>query len=167
MRTQLSPSALAIRLAVIVLSAATAALIPHASGALYGFVVIGTVVAVVAPNRAGALLVMLADVLGWTSAYGWHGHAPTLRTVVFAIALYLVHAAVALAASVPANAFVPAAVVRMWAWHCVPGVVATVVMGAVLSTLGQPHGSLGLDLVGLAAVLGATAPLLWLARSRR
>jgi hypothetical protein len=167
MKQQVSPGAIAIRIAVVLLSVATTAAIPNPSSAVYGFATIGTVLAAIAPNRAGAVLVLLADVLGWASAYGSHGSPAPVRTVAFAIALYLLHSAVALAASVPANSFVQPAVVRRWVWHCLPGIGAAIVLGVVVSALGRPSGSLGLDVAGLAAATLAVAPLLWLARTRR
>ena len=167
MTIELNPASLAIRMAVLLISVGTTALIPGAGGAVYGFVAVGTVLAVVAPNRAGALVVLVADVLGWAAAYGWHGSPPAVRTAVFAIALYLLHAVVALAASVPLAAYVQPALVRQWAWNCLPGVAAAVVAAPAVSAIGRPSGSLGLDVAGLAAALVAVGALVWLATSRR
>lgn len=167
MTIELNPASLAIRLAVLLISAGSVALIPDAGGAVYGFVAIGTVLAVVAPNRAGALLVLMADVLGWAAAYGWHGSPPLVRSAVFAIALYVLHAAVALAASVPISAYVQPAIVRQWLMNCVPGVAAAVVVAVAVSAIGRPGGTLGLDIAGFAAALVAVGALVWLGTSRR
>jgi hypothetical protein len=86
--------------------------------------------------------------------------------VLFALAVYLVHVAVALAASVPLAAHVPVPVVRAWLRHCVPGVVATALVGALVAAVGRPHGSSALDVIGLLAAVTAAAAIVALTRLR-
>lgn len=160
-------SAAAIRAAVVALAAASTLLVPNAGAAVFAFAVLGTVLAVVRPAHLGAVVVALAALVGWVIAYGTDATPPVARTVAFALALYLLHATVALAASVPLAATVSPAVVAAWARRCLPGVAAAVVAAAAVTLIGRPDGSLALDVVGLSAVLAAVGALVWLGRQRR
>jgi hypothetical protein len=161
-----SSGAIGIRIAVVVLAAAATALIPSPSGITVGFVIVGTALAVTAPSFAGALVVLIAEVLGWTSAYGSDAFPPIGRTVAFAALLYLLHAATSLAASVPSEATVERAVLVRWAIACLPALVCTIAAGVAIALLGRSSGSPALDIVGLAAVAVALAGLVWIARTR-
>lgn len=167
MSERFSPSALGIRLAVILLAAAATAVIPAPSGLTITFAVVGTVIAAGAPAFAGALVVIIAEVLGWTSAYGTDAFPPVGRTVAFAAVLYLLHAATSLAASVPLEATVQPAVLLRWSMGCIPALGCTIAAGIVVSLLGRSSGSTTLDIVGLAAVAVALAGLVWIARIRQ
>jgi hypothetical protein len=159
-------SAAAVRAAIVVLAAAAIVAVPHAGAAVYAFAALGTVLAVARPAYAGALVVALAALIGWVVAYGTDVTPPIGRAIAFALALYLLHAAVALAASVPVRASISSAVVVAWARRCLPGVAAAVSAAAVLVLIGRPAGSLALDVVGLSAVLAAVGALVWLTRAR-
>ena len=134
-------SALAVRLAVILLAALATWLVPHPGA--------GTV----ATARAGAVVLVLAEVVGWAVAYGEYGSPAPLRTAAFAAAVYLVHQATALAASVPIAADVTRAVVRGWVRRCLPAVAATALAGLLVTVIGHPGGSPALDIAGLAAAV--------------
>lgn len=162
-----SASAVGIRVAVIVFAAAATSIIPAPSGLTITFVVVGTVAAAAAPSFAGALIVVIAEVLGWTSAYGTDAFPPVGRTVAFAALLYLLHAATSLAASVPIEANVESAVLLRWSAGCIPALGCAVAAGIAVSLLGRSSGSPTLDVVGLAAVAVALAGLVWIARSRQ
>jgi hypothetical protein len=166
MTERYSSGAVGIRIAVVVLAAAATALIPSPSGITVAFVIVGTVLAATAPSFAGALVVLIAEVLGWTSAYGSDAFPPIGRTVAFAALLYLLHAVTSLAASVPTEATVEGAVLLRWAVACVPALACTIAAGVVIALLGRSSGSPALDIVGLAAVAVALAGLVWIARAR-
>jgi hypothetical protein len=161
-----SSSAIGIRFAIVVLAAAATALIPTPSGLTVAFVLVGTVLAATVPTFAGALLVLIAEVLGWTSAYGSDSFPPIGRTVAFAALLYLVHAATSLAASVPSEATVERAVLVRWAVACVPALICTIAAGVAVALLGRSSGSPALDIVGLSAVAIVLAGLVWIARTK-
>lgn len=167
MSERLSATALSIRVAVILFAAAATAVIPTPSGLTITFVVVGTVMAAAVPSFAGALVVVIAEVLGWTSAYGTDAFPPVGRTVVFAALLYLLHAATSLAASVPLEATVQPAVLLRWSKGCIAPLGCTIAAGIVVSLLGRSSGSPTLDIVGLAAVAVALAGLVWIARTRQ
>jgi hypothetical protein len=160
-------SATAVRAVIMALAAAAMLLVPHAGPAVFAFAVLGTLLAVARPAHVGALVVALAVLVGWVTAYGTDITPPLVRTVCFALTLYLLHATVALAACVPLGATVSRAVVAGWATRCLPGVAAAVVAAAVLVLIGRPPGSPALDVVGLSAVLAAVGALVWLSRVRR
>jgi hypothetical protein len=166
MTDRASTGAIGIRAAVVVLAAAATAVIPSPSGLTVMFVLAGTVLAAAAPTFAGALVVVIAEVLGWTSAYGSDAFAPVGRTVAFAVLLYLLHAATSLGASVPIEASVERAVVLRWAANCLPALGCTVAAGVAVSLLGRSSGSPALDIVGLAAVAVVLAGLVWIGRTR-
>lgn len=167
MTSRLSASAVGIRMAVILLAAAATAVIPAPSGLTITFVVVGTLIAAAAPSFAGALVVVIAEVLGWTAAYGSDAFPPVGRTVAFAALLYLLHAATSLAASVPLEASVERAVLLRWMTGCIPALGCTIAAGIAVSLLGRSSGSPTLDIVGLAAVTVALAGLVWIARIRQ
>lgn len=167
MTERVSASAVGIRVAVIVLAAAAAAVIPSPSSLTITFVLIGTAIAAAVPSFAGAIVVVIAEVLGWTSAYGSDAFPPIGRTVAFAALLYLLHAATSLAASVPLEANVQPAVLVRWSTGCIPALGATIAAGVGVSLLGRSSGSPMLDIVGLAAVAIALAGLVWIARIRQ
>lgn len=166
MTKRFAATAVGVRVAVVVLAAAATAVIPSPSSLTVMFVLIGTVIAAAAPSFAGALVVVIAEVLGWTSAYGSDAFPPVGRTVAFAVLLYLLHAATSLAASIPVEASVERAVLLRWSAGCVPALGCTVAAGFGVSLLGRSSGSPALDIVGLAAVALALAGLVWIARTR-
>jgi hypothetical protein len=163
----LQAGACGIRAAIVALAGLTTLLVPDAGSALFTVAGAGALLAAAAPARSGALVVLGADLLGWMSAYGTDTTAPILRTVLFATALYLLHSATALAASVPVRAHVSADVVRTWATRCLPGIGSAVVAGAAVAVIGQAPGSTVLDVVGLGVALCTVGGLAWLTRPRR
>ena len=64
MSTRIDPGSAAIRGVVVLLAVAATLLVPHADATVFTLAAIGTVFAVVTPNRIGALVVLLADLTG-------------------------------------------------------------------------------------------------------
>jgi hypothetical protein len=158
--------ALAIRASVVPLAVIALLLVPHPAAGPVLLAVLGMLLAVTLPANAGSLLLVAALVLAWTVSYGSVATPDAVRTVLFALTVYLVHVAVACAASVPLVAHVSGPVIRAWLRHCVPGVVATVLAGALVAAVGRPHGSSALDVVGLLAAVTAAGAIVLLARLR-
>jgi hypothetical protein len=158
--------AVAVRLAVLPFALIATVLVPHPGAALFAVVVVGVLLAAAVPAAVGAFVVLAADVMGWAVGYGTDTTPPVLRTALFAIALYLVHASAALAGSVPVAADLRPDVVTAFAYRCLPGIAIAVVVGVLVATLGDISGSLGLDVVGFAGVLVTGAAVVWLVRGR-
>lgn len=168
-RTRLSverpaPVALAIRFSVLAFAGLAVLLVPQPTTGLVVLTVVGAVVAAVLPANAGAVLVLSAVVLAWVVSYGTDATPPLPRTVLFAVATYLLHSSTALAGSVPLAADVRLDVVASWAIRCVPGGVVAVVAGVGVSVIGRVDGSLTLDVAGVLGVLATAGAGVWLAR---
>lgn len=160
-------SAVPIRLAVLVLGAAATALVPHPGGLLVAGALVGGLCAVAAPTFAGAFVLLFADVAGWTAAYGTDADPAPARTIAFAVALYLAHAATALAASVPLGARVEPAVLVAWTRRCAVPVAGAVLAGLAVALIARASASLVLDVLGLAGVVAALTALVWISRGNR
>jgi hypothetical protein len=129
--------------------------------------VIGVLVAIGSPDQAGAGLGLGAAIGGWFAAYGWDGTPPLADVVGFALALYLLHTATALAAAVPLGVRLRAEVLRRWLWRCLAELAVAAVLGAASYGLGRPSSSGTLVLLGLAGVLLLVGvPVLLLHRRR-
>lgn len=155
--------ATAIRASIAVFATVAVLLLPHPGAGLIVLTAVGTLLAITLPAHAGAVFVLGAVVLGWVVGYGTDASPPLPRTVCFAVAVYLVHAATALAASVPVQAEVSGDVAVSWAVRCVPRVAAAVIVAVGVGLVGHAHGSLVLDVAGLLGVVVTAGAAVWLA----
>lgn len=131
-----------------------------------GLVVLSLLVVVQPHTIAPALFVVFAAASWWVGVDGpWHW-----ALLPAALGLMLVHVGTALAASVPAQAPLPASVLRRWALRT--GVVAAVTVGVwgaagVLVTLATGAGGAIPGIVGLALAGGCLVAYLRWAPERR
>jgi hypothetical protein len=129
---------------------------------------IGALVAVINPAGAGAGLALGSAIGGWFAGFGWHGAPPLAATVGFALSLYVLHTATALAAAVPLSTQLRAPVLGRWSRRCLLELAVAGVLAATSYGLGRPAGSDLLQLLGLLGVLVLIGvPVLLLNRSER
>jgi hypothetical protein len=125
---------------------------------------IGVLAAVLAPAQAGAMVATAAFVITWIAGTGLHTTPDLARTVLAAVALYVLHQSTALAAFVPLGSAVDGAVVRRWALRSrIPLAVAALVI-AVDEIVPRSDGSALVELVGLVGVLvviGVATRVVW------
>ena len=128
---------------------------------------VGVLAAAGNPSQSGAGLALGAAIGSWFAAYGWHGTPPLAATAGFALALYLLHTATALAAAVPLSAQLRAPVVSRWLRRCLVELALAAALAAASYGLGRPGSSSVLALLGLLGVLALVGiPVLLLHRSR-
>jgi hypothetical protein len=153
---------------VIVLAGLALLWIPSGSGPAWKVLTVaGVLVAVGNSDRSGAGLALGAAIGSWLAAYGWHGSPPLADTVAFAVALYLVHTATALAAAVPLTAQLRPPVLSRWLRRCLVELTVAAALAAASYGLGRPGSSSVLQLLGLAGVLVLIGiPVLLMHRSR-
>lgn len=164
-RIPITARAFAIRVLVVPLAVGATALLPTMNGALVALAAIGTLIAMFAPATAGALPLLVLEILTWS--LGWStGQVSTVRTLSFAVLLYLLHAGTALAADVPWAARVEVEVLTRWAVRCVPGLLAAAGCAAVTSLLDAGAETVTLDVAAFAGVAAIAVALTWLATRR-
>jgi len=153
---------------VILLAGLALLLIPATPGLAWSLLLAaGVLVAVGSPDQGGAGLALGAAVGSWFAAYGWHGTPPLAGTAAFAVALYLLHTATALAAAVPLTAQLRVSVLSRWVRRCLVELAVAAALAAASYGLGRPGGSSVLQLLGLAGVLVLIGvPVLLAHRSR-
>ena len=158
---------LGIRL-VIVLAGLALLWIPDDPGRAWTVLTaVGLLVAVGSPDQGGAGLALGAAIGSWFSAYGWHGTPPLAATAGFALALYVLHTATALAAAVPLGTQLRAPVLSRWVRRCLVELAVAAALAAGSYGLGRPGSSSVLQLLGLLGVLMLIGvPVLLLHRSR-
>ena len=128
---------------------------------------VGVLVAAGSPGQGGAGLALGAAIGSWFAAYGWHGTPPLAATAAFALALYLLHTATALAAAVPWSAQLRAPVISRWLRRCLVELAVAAALAVASYGLGRPDSSSVLQLLGLLGVLVLIGiPVLLLNRSR-
>ncbi len=138
------------------------------SGAVVAVVALAAAaVAIAAPARVGGGPFVLVSLVGWAFGYGRGVPVPFADTVAFALLLYAVHLAVALAAAVPPGAAVTREVLRSWVRAAGPPVVAIPVVAAVAALVGRPGGAQLWDVVGVAGGLVVLGCVVLLARTAR
>ena len=122
------------------------------------------------PRRAGATIAVLVAVAGWVLSTSGYGELVVLwRLLALAALLYLTHSLAALAALLPRDAIVAAAVPVRWVVRALGVVLATGVLAVLLTTLTERTGGgnfLAVALAGLAIAVGVAALLAWLLRRR-
>jgi len=160
-------AAVGVRLA-IVLAGLGLVLIPAQHLRLWtGLTSIGVILAVASPAGAGAGLALGAAIINWFVSYGEHGSPSPVATVGFALALYLLHTATALAGAVPLSAELRAPVLARWFRRCLVELGVAAVLVAASYGISRPDSSSVLQLLGLLGVLVLVAvPVLLLHRSR-
>lgn len=164
-RRSVSRSALAVRLAVL-LSGLLVALAPaHPKPIPVLAILIGTLIAVGSPARAGAAFAVLSGIGGWFACYGEHGSPPVARTLLLATALYLLHSSAALAAAVPLGSRLAAAAALRWAARCllhlaIAGLLVLLSYG-VDGIAGQDAAGL-FELAGMLGVVAILTVIVWL-----
>lgn len=151
-----------VRLAVVPLAVAATALLPVVNGPVLVFAFAGLVIAVLAPASVGALPLLAVELIAWIVG-SQAGGAASWRGLVFAVALYLIHAAAALAANVPWQARVATAVLRVWAVRCCPALAAAIVLAAIVALVPGADESVAVDVIAFGAITGIGAALGWLA----
>jgi hypothetical protein len=151
-----------VRLGVLLAGVAAIAVQPHLHTMPTLVIVLGVLLAVAAPERAGATVAMAGFVLAWTTAYGWHVTPSAPRTLCAAAALYLLHATSSLAGVVPLDARVDLGVVRRYALRCVPVVLGAAVLIGINYAVPRFSGSALVELAGLVGVLAVLAIAGWL-----
>ena len=105
------------------------------------------------PAGGGAGLALGAAIAGWLAAYGAHGAPPLAVTAGFALSLYLLHTATALAAAVPPHTELRAPVVSRWLRRCLVELAIAAALVAASYGLSRPGSSSVLQLLGLLGVL--------------
>ena len=153
-------SAVLSRFAVAVSGAATVTVVGAAHRALLVLLVVGVLLAIANPARAGAGVAVAVALWGWLAADVTH--PSVLRTLGFAAALYLLHSSTALAAAVPLTARLHPVAARNWARRCgnhlaIAGVLAAAVYG--LSSIDLPASVQIAGLAGAVAVPAVVAVL--------
>lgn len=139
---------------VIVLAGLAVLAIPAGHDPVWtALVVAGVLVAAGSPRQGGAGLALGAGIGSWLAGYGWDGTPPLADTLPFALALYLLHTATALAAAVPVGVRVRAEVLRRWLGRCLVELAVAAVLVAASYGVGHPNGSSVLVLLGLAGVI--------------
>jgi hypothetical protein len=151
-----------VRLGVLLAGLAVILAQPRLHAVPTAVMVLGVVLAVVAPARVGATVAMAGFVLAWTTAYGWHVTPSLPRTVLAAAALYALHATSSLAAFLPLDARVDIGVSRRYALRCIPVLVGAAVIIGVSYAIPRFTGSALVELAGLVGVLAVIAIPSWL-----
>jgi hypothetical protein len=119
--------------------------------------VVGVVLAVARPVSIGPSIATAGLVLSWFASFGWQGDPSFTRTIVAAVALYVLHTSTSLAAVVPLSARLDPAVLSAWLLRCVQVVLVAAAVIAASYAIGQRHGSSAVELAGLAGLLAAVA----------
>ena len=153
---------------VILLAGLALLWIPPAPGLAWtALAAVGLLVAIGSPDQGGAGLALAAAIASWFAAYGWHGAPSLAATAGFALALYVLHTATALAAAVPVGTPVRGPVLSRWVRRCLVELEVAAVLAAASYGLGRPGSSSVLQLLGLLGVLVLVGvPVLLLHRSR-
>ncbi|MHA3701565.1 hypothetical protein ACXR2U_05230 [Jatrophihabitans sp. YIM 134969] len=164
----LTPAA-AVPLAARALVPVGAALVLVAAGAAEAgptvVLLLGVVLAVVRPARAGVWLAVPAAV--WAFIAATPDDVGDGRVLLAAAGIYLLHTGTAAAAALPVTARVGTDVVRRWLRRCLPAVALTAVVALVDLTLGDtPDNPLFLTLAGLVAMVAVGVLIRLLAATR-
>ena len=141
-------SPLLIRLAVLIAGVALVLLPEHLHLVPVALTIAGLALVMARPSRAGALVLLGAFLLSWTTATGWHSTPSVWRTVLAAVAVYVVHVASGLAAFVPLDARVDRGVLARYLRGTVPAVLAAAVLVATDLLLPRASGSAVIELAG-------------------
>jgi hypothetical protein len=162
-----SVAGLGVRVVIVLAGLALLWIPPGAGLAWTGLLAAGVLVAAGSPDQGGAGLALAAAIGSWFAAYGWQGTPPLAVTAAFAVALYLLHTATALAAAVPLTAQLRVSVLHRWLRRCGVELAVAAALAAASYGLGRPGSSSMLQLLGLAGVLVLVGvPVLLLHRSR-
>jgi hypothetical protein len=148
-----SPAGLGVRSVIVLAGLALLAIPPGPGLAWRVLVAVGVLVAAGSPDQGGAGLALGASIGSWFAAYGWHGTPPLAATAGFALALYLLHTATALAAAVPLTSQLRAPVLSRWLRRCLVELAVAAALAAASYGLGRPGSSSVLQLLGLAGVV--------------
>jgi hypothetical protein len=155
---------IAIRVAVLACAAAVVALLPALHGFAPALVGICAALAVAFPDRVGSGPACAVSVV--VAGFGYRGGADisVVHALVFAVALYSLHEATSLAASVPLTAAATVGTARRWIGRSLPGLLAAVLAAVLMAVVGTLSASLVLDVVAVAAVVVVLAAALALLR---
>lgn len=164
-RRQWTRSALLVRLVQVLAGGVVLLLPPHVRLLVVVLMLLGLLAAVLGPSRAGAAIAVGAGVFGWVAGYGAHGSPSVIRVLAFALALFVLHDATALAGTVPLTAELRREALFAWLRRSglallVAGLLALVVYGVgglVSFTTSDPLMVAGL--FGIVATLIAAAVL--------
>ncbi len=129
--------------------------------------ILGALMAAVVPDSPGATITLVLVAVVWVIAYGLHGVPPIALTAALAADLYLFHTLAALCAAMPPTARIDTRLLTDWGRHALITLAASAVVAAGAFGLPRLQGSLPLELAGLLAVIALTAIPVWLARARR
>jgi hypothetical protein len=154
---------LAVRVAIVLAGIAVIVLPGHPRPFIVIVTACGVAVAVTSPARAGAAVAIGGAIAGWLAAQGWHGSPSVLRTVSFALALYVLNSSTALAAAVPLSSRLHPRVALRWARRCLLVLAISAVFVTFNYSLDELAGSGVLIVAGLLGTIAVTAvPLLLL-----
>ena len=158
-------SALLIRLVQVLAGVAVLLLAPHLRLLVVVWLLLGLLMAVLSPARSGQAVAVGAGIAGWVFGYGAHGSPPVVRVLAFALALFLLHDATTLAATVPLAAELRREALLAWLRRSglallVAGLLTLVVYG--VGTLVNFTTSYPLVLAGLLGIVAALCVTAWL-----
>jgi hypothetical protein len=158
-------SALLIRLVQVLAGVAVLLLAPHVRLLVVVWLLLGLLIAVLSPSRSGQAVAVGAGIAGWVFGYGAHGSPPVVRVLAFALALFLLHDATTLAATVPLAAELRREALLAWLRRSglallVAGLLTLVVYG--VGTLVNFTTSYPLVLAGLLGIVTALCVTAWL-----
>lgn len=165
---RIRPIAVLIRMVVMLAGVALIVLPEHVyllPAAVTGF---GVLVAATVPAEIGSTFATGAFIVCWIFAAGLDATPGLFRTLLAAVALYLLHQATALAAFVPLGSRVDPAVVRRWGRQCVLPLAIAAAVIVVDEVVPRTRGSAAVVLAGLVGVLlalGVATRVLWIAPS--
>ncbi|HTZ45398.1 MAG TPA: hypothetical protein VMB79_16175 [Jatrophihabitans sp.] len=162
-RRRWQPAALLVRLAQLVAGGLVLLALPDPRPLVLVLLVAGVLAAVIGPARSGPAIALVAGVAGWVFGHGAHGSPSVAGTLAFALALFLLYDASALAGTVPVTAHLRREVLLGWLRRDA----ITLLVAALLTALVYgAHAVAGytssyplqvLGLLGVVVVLGAAA----------
>lgn len=155
------------RLGALLAAVGAALLEPVPTAALVLVALFAAAASAARPTRFGAAPPLAVLLALWLVGYGTDTEPSLPRTIAFGLVLVVLHECVALASAVPASAFATAALLVRWLAHLVPEALAVVAVAGLVAITGRMAGSPAVDIIGLAAVLGVLAALMWLAYATR
>jgi len=164
-RRQWRLPAFLIRVVQLLAGAALLLLAPGSRPLVVIVMLVGLFGAVVSPTRTGPAIALGAGIAGWIWGYGPHGSPPVLQVLAFALAMFVLQDASALASTVPMTAELRPEALHGWLWRSAVALLVAAVLIAVVygvSALVSFHTSYPLEVGGLFGVIAVLAAGAWL-----
>lgn len=158
-------AAVLVRVVQVLAGMAVLLLPPHVRPLTVLMMLLGLLAAVISPARSGPAIALAAGVAGWVFSYGAHGSPPVLRTVAFALALFVLCDATALAGTVPVTATLRPEVLAGWLRRDAFALLVAGILAALVYLLAGLVGyvsSYPLQIVGLLGVVAVLGVAAWL-----